>query len=200
MELKTPQSLKNEHDELHAELARAIGAGGATGDAAREVAKALQPHFLKEEEYALPPLELLPILAEGKSLQGMETVMEMTDRFKADLSHMLLEHKQIEVALKVLLDVADSGGKNEVLRFAKKLMLHVQTEEEVLYPASILIGEYVNLKLKRPYALKEDESLARVNSNAGDAISGSMCTERTMTEMKHSGEVDGVTLGEKIEK
>jgi hypothetical protein len=28
------------------------------------------------------------------------------------------------------------------------LMLHAQTEEEVLYPAAILIGEYLKLKLK----------------------------------------------------
>ena len=56
MILKTPQSLKAEHDELHAQLAQAKDAGGATGEAAAKVAKALHPHFLKEEEYALPPL------------------------------------------------------------------------------------------------------------------------------------------------
>ena len=31
--------------------------------------------------------------------------------------------------------------------FTEKLMLHAQTEEEVLDPAAILIGEYLNLKL-----------------------------------------------------
>jgi hypothetical protein len=31
--------------------------------------------------------------------------------------------------------------------FARKLILHAQTEEEILYPASILIGEYLKLKL-----------------------------------------------------
>jgi hypothetical protein len=33
--------------------------------------------------------------------------------------------------------------------FAEKLMFHAQTEEDVLYPASILIGEYLKLKLSR---------------------------------------------------
>jgi hypothetical protein len=65
MNLKTPQSLKVEHEELHGELAKAINAGGSTGEAARVVAKALHPHFMKEEEYALPPLGLLPALALG---------------------------------------------------------------------------------------------------------------------------------------
>ena len=55
MILKTPQSLKAEHDQLHAQLAQARNSGGATGEAASKVAQALHPHFLKEEEYALPP-------------------------------------------------------------------------------------------------------------------------------------------------
>lgn len=32
-------------------------------------------------------------------------------------------------------------------RLAQKLILHAQLEEEGLYPASILVGEYVKLKL-----------------------------------------------------
>jgi hypothetical protein len=34
------------------------------------------------------------------------------------------------------------------MRFAEALMLHTQTEEEVLYPAAEIIGEYVELKLR----------------------------------------------------
>jgi hypothetical protein len=147
MVLKTPQSLKAEHDELHAQLARAIGAGGATGDAAAKVAEALQPHFLKEEEYALPPLGLLPDLSEGRIMPEMEAAVAMAYRLKSDLGHMLLEHKQIVTALKALTEAANSEGKGDAARFAKKLMLHAKTEEEVLYPASILVGEYLNLKL-----------------------------------------------------
>lgn len=147
LEIKTPQSLKKEHDELHAQLARAKEAGGATGKAAKVVAEALHPHFLKEEEYALPQLGLLSILADGKILPEMGAAVAMSDRLKADLSHMLLEHKQIVTALKALVDAANLEGKEEIPHFAEKLILHAQTEEEVLYPASILIGEYLNLKL-----------------------------------------------------
>ena len=155
MNLKTPQSLKVEHEELHARLAKATKAGGATSEAANLVAKSLHSHFLKEEEYALPPLGLLPNLAESETLPEIEVVLEMTDRLKADLSHMLWEHKQIVIALKALIEAANLEGKEEVVRFAEKLMLHAQTEEEVLYPASILIGEY--LKLKIPQKKLEDD-------------------------------------------
>lgn len=147
MMLKTPLSLKAEHDELHAQLGRAIEVGGATGEAAAKVAKALHPHFLKEEEYALPPLGLLPALAEGRILPEMEAAVAMTYRLKADLGQMLLEHKEIVAALKVLMEAANSDGNESASQFAEKLMLHAQTEEEVLYPASILVGEYLNLRL-----------------------------------------------------
>lgn len=66
MEFKVPLSLKAEHQELHSELGKAIQSGGDTGKAAKAVAEVLYNHFLKEDEYALPQLGLLPALAEGK--------------------------------------------------------------------------------------------------------------------------------------
>ena len=47
-------------------MAKATKAGGKTGEDARAVAKGLHPHFEKEDEYRMPPLGLLPLLAEGK--------------------------------------------------------------------------------------------------------------------------------------
>ena len=56
METKTPQSIQAEHESLHAELARAVKAGGRTGEAARAVLKVLQPHMAREEEFVAPAL------------------------------------------------------------------------------------------------------------------------------------------------
>lgn len=53
MDLKIPASLKVEHEELHAELSALTRTPGRTGEAARNVAALLHPHFVKEEEYAL---------------------------------------------------------------------------------------------------------------------------------------------------
>jgi hemerythrin HHE cation binding domain-containing protein len=147
MEFKIPESLKSEHVELHEQLALAIKAGGKTGEAARAVEEVLHPHFLKEEEYALPPLGLLSSLAEGNVKPEMRTVIAMTDRLKADLPHMLEEHKAVVAALEKLSAAAKEEGKPEHLRFAETLMMHARNEEEVLYPAAILVGEYVKMKL-----------------------------------------------------
>ncbi|AIF85438.1 hemerythrin HHE cation binding domain-containing protein [Candidatus Nitrososphaera evergladensis SR1] len=148
MQFEIPESLKHEHEELHAELKKAIGAGGKVGEAAKAVAEALHLHFMKEEEYAMPPLGLLSALAEGRVTSDMKDVIPMTDKLKADLLHMLEEHKAIVASLKNLLDVANKEGKAEYAAFAEKLMLHAKNEEEVLYPASILVGEYLKERLK----------------------------------------------------
>lgn len=149
MEFKIPRSLKLEHEELHTKLAEATRISGEIGDAAKVVAKILHPHFVKEEEYALPPLGLLPMIAEGKVTPEMGSVISMTDRLKSELNQMLEEHKEIVAALKNLTDAAKKGEKTEYAHFAEKLMLHAQNEEEVLYPAAILIGEYLKLKLNK---------------------------------------------------
>jgi len=149
MNCEIPKPLKAEHDELHGELVEATKAGGRNGDAAKTVAKLLHPHFVKEEEYALPPLGLLVALSRGKVEAGMADVLKMTERLKPELSTMLAEHKEIVGAVARLVDAAKAENKPDVVRFAEKLMLHAQTEEQVLYPAAILVGEIVKSKLAK---------------------------------------------------
>lgn len=148
MKLEIPRPLKVEHEELHEILRKATKEPGELGDAAKAVAKLMHPHFVKEEEYALPPLGLLRDLAQGKVISDMKEVLGLTDRLKADLSQMLEEHKSIIAALEKLSVAAKKANKMEYAEFAKKLMLHAQTEEEVSYPTVILIGEYIREKLR----------------------------------------------------
>lgn len=147
MNFEIPEPLKAEHDELHAELVRATRAGGRIGEAARAVAALMHPHFVKEEEFALPPLGLLPRIAAGEVTADMADVVRLTDRLKADLPDMLAEHKQIVEALETLVAAAKEAKKPKIAAFAEKLMLHARMEEEVMYPAAVLIGEHVKARL-----------------------------------------------------
>lgn len=147
MELKIPYPLKAEHEELHNLLRQATQLPDKTGNSAKIVAKLMHPHFVKEEEYALPPLGLLPLLASGKFSEEMKQVVSMTDKLKKELPAMLAEHQQIVEALKDLKKRAMSEKHSEVAAFADKLILHAQTEEEVSYPTAILIGDYIKLRL-----------------------------------------------------
>jgi hypothetical protein len=151
MELKIPESLELEHEELHEQLFKGIKEGGKIGEAAKAVADILHPHFEKEEEYALPPLGLLSFLlsedqGEGKIIEMKNNVIFMADKLKTDLSHMIEEHNEIVAALNNLIELAKIENKTELVQFAEKLKLHAKTEEQVLYPTAILIGKYLKLK------------------------------------------------------
>ncbi|MGZ5259253.1 MAG: hemerythrin domain-containing protein [Burkholderiales bacterium] len=142
-----PGSLKAEHEELNAQLEKAVGESGPIGTAAREVARLLYPHFQKEEQFAIPPLALLPKLAWGTVTDEMASVLPITRRLKAELPLMLIEHKEITAASEKLRKAAQECGKSEYERYAVALLLHAREEEEVLYPAAVLVGEYLELKL-----------------------------------------------------
>jgi hypothetical protein len=42
-----------------------------------------------------------------------------------------------------LVQAADAERKPEQVRFAEDLLRHARAEEEILYPAAILVGRYV---------------------------------------------------------
>lgn len=149
MKIKIPESLKLEHEELHSQLAEATKVGGKIGEAAKMVAKIMHPHFVSEEEFAIPPLGILPQLVEGKVNEDLKEILKMTDKLKAGLPKMLEEHKAIVAALDNLVKVAQQENKPEYAAFAEKLKLHAKTEEEVTYPTALLIGKYLKLKFNQ---------------------------------------------------
>ena len=145
----SPTVLSLEHKEMQEDLARATRAGGETERAAWQVTRVLFPHVYREEEFAMPPLLLLPRLARGEVTPDMESVLAKTEIMKVELPRMLAEHKAIVTALRKLLQAATAEGHPGFASFAQKLIQHAQMEEEVLYPASILVGEYLKLRLGR---------------------------------------------------
>ncbi len=148
--LQVPSAVEAEHKELRAELSKLTQAGGKTGTAARKLQKELQPHFEKEEKYALPPLGLLGPLSQGKVTQDMRPAIALSDDLKAQLPEMLVEHRAIEAAARDLETAGREENQPEATAFAEKLLVHAQTEEQVLYPSAILVGEYLKLRLQNP--------------------------------------------------
>jgi Hemerythrin HHE cation binding domain len=145
MELIIPASVRAEHEALYRELAAATKEAGRIGDAARAVAELLQPHFITEEALALPPLALLAPLVRGERISGSSAVTAMTDKLKAELPRMLAEHRAIVAAAQKLAAAARTWGDGARLALAEKIAAHAEVEEEVFYPAAILVGEYLKL-------------------------------------------------------
>jgi hypothetical protein len=147
MHFDIPEAMRTEHDALHADLVRLTRAGGRTGDAAKAVAEVLHPHFVKENEYALPPLGLLVPLSQGRFDPQMADVLPLTDRLAADLPEMLAEHAQVRAAVAALEEAATAEHHVDALAFAHTLALHARMEEQVTYPTALLVGRYVKSAL-----------------------------------------------------
>ena len=147
MKFEIPLPLQQEHEALHDDLRRATEAAGEVGAAAKAVALLMHPHFIKEDRFALPPLGLLAALARGEFRTEMADVLVLTDQLEAELPEMLAEHRAIVEALERLRDAAQQAGLNDIVEFAHTLMQHARTEEEVMYPAAVLVGRMVRARL-----------------------------------------------------
>ncbi len=143
-----PKSIQFEHEAIHSGLIEATQLAGRVGAAAKALAEVLHPHFVREEQIALPPLGLLAPLAAGRTLPDTEAfeALTMADTLRRELPKMLDEHKGILAAIDKLRRAA---GEEQALKYrelADQLALHAQTEEEVLYPAAILVGDLIRSK------------------------------------------------------
>jgi len=145
--MKIPASIRFEHESLHRELADVSLETGKVGDAARSLAQLMHPHFLREDEYAMPPLGLLARLARNEVSPDMAEALPLVARLKEELPLMIEEHRAIKGALALLETAAAEDGKTEIVDFAQRLALHARTEEEILYPAAILVGEILTQRL-----------------------------------------------------
>jgi hypothetical protein len=148
MELKTPTPLRSEHQALRAEIAQAAKLEGRTGNAARLCARLIGQHFAKEEEFALPPLGLLPALAQDTIEPQMEAAIAFAAKLRDQLPDLLAERRVIVAALEELMAAAEIEGHAELVEFAEKLMLHEEAEQQLSYPTAILIGKYLQYRLK----------------------------------------------------
>jgi tRNA isopentenyl-2-thiomethyl-A-37 hydroxylase MiaE len=144
--LRIPRSLQAEHEELRAALTRLANEPSRIGEAAADVASLFQHHAAREEAFALPLLGLLEPLAAGTVTTGLADAVAMARQLRTELPRMLEDHLAIVAALQILLDRANELGRPDVSGFAHALIQHAQTEEEVLYPAAILVGAFLEAR------------------------------------------------------
>lgn len=142
-----PRSLQTEHEEIHKALMEATRAPGRVGAAAKELAAVLDPHFERENQIALPPLGLLAPLAAGETPAGQQEALAMSDALRKELPRMLEEHKRIRAATEKLRAAARDEKAAVHEHLAEALASHARTEEEIMYPAAILVGDIIRARL-----------------------------------------------------
>ena len=142
-----PESVRLEHRAIHEQLEEAMRAPGQVGEAARALGTVLHPHFVREEEIALPPLGALAQLAAGVLPADAMALLKKTDALRRELPGMLAEHTRIRGAVRALGEAARVERAATYERLAEQLALHAQTEEEVLYPAAVLVGDVIRARM-----------------------------------------------------
>jgi hypothetical protein len=146
--LEIPRSIQDEHREIHELLLAGTREPGRVGAASRALAAVLDPHFVREEEIALPPLGLLRRLAAGELADGSAGAMAMADTLRQELPRMLEEHVRIHAAVDDLRTAARAEKSQKYEGLADELALHAATEEEILYPAALLVGEIIHSRVR----------------------------------------------------
>ena len=145
MGIQVPVSLKSGHEAIHAALKRASAEPGALGETARSIARIMSGHIMREEKFALRPLGLLRALSRGETPAELAEVAKLAQAFRLELPQMIDEHRQIAEALHLLASNAEAAGKPEYVALAEDMLMHAHIEEDVLYPAAMLIGKYAAL-------------------------------------------------------
>jgi hypothetical protein len=145
-----PQSLRVEHDETLERLSILAKRPGPVGVEARKAIEVFRHHAAREEEFILPPLTLLPILADGKVTPDMAWAITMADRVKAERELIFQEHTRVTDVLNALVVAAIRAKDKDATEFAQAAAADSLNDLELLEPTVLLIGEYLRGKLAAP--------------------------------------------------
>ena len=146
-----PSSIKITHKSLLDKIHQLSLVQDSSGRVALKIEVMMQHHFAEEEDFILPPLGLLPLLATGKLPEQNKNLVLLSEKIKSDLTHMSVEHQLIKAYLEELKQAAKKEALVNIIEFEKEVLQHAIAEEEVFFPAAILVGEYLKLKTaKKP--------------------------------------------------
>lgn len=138
--LIVPESLKEEHEEFIEWLKSHSDGNGQTGAALRHLLKLLEPHIERENEMVLPLLGALGGLAAGKPPENTGTVARAYEKYAGQYQTMFAEHSPIRLAIRRARKAAKVAGRGDAVEILDALSHHSRVEEEVLYPAALLVG------------------------------------------------------------
>jgi hypothetical protein len=142
-----PQALRIEQKETVEQLTTLATRPAPVGPAAKDALALLQKHYAREREFILPPLTLLPLLADGKVTPDMAWALPMTDRVRAEREQIFDEHAEATEALNVLLAAAVEANDKDAKEFAESAAGDSLTDLEILEPTILMIGDALRAKL-----------------------------------------------------
>ena len=142
-----PQSLRNEHAEDREKLELLSKRPGKVGEVARKAIVLFDHHAATEAEFIMPPLTLLPLLADGKVTPDMAWAVAMTDRVRAERETIFRQHVEVTEVLNQLVEAAEAAKDDDAKEFAEAAAGDAMNDVEILEPAVLVIGDYIRMKL-----------------------------------------------------
>ena len=142
-----PQSQQSEHMENLDRLQTLAKRPGRVGEVARQAIDLFKAHFARESDYILPPLTLIPAIADGKVTPDMQWAVDMADRVKADRETIFQEHARIIDTLNDLRVAGERAHDAEASDFAQGAAIDALNDVEILEPASIMVGDTIRARL-----------------------------------------------------
>ena len=143
---EVPSSIKKTHATLLEQIHKMTLYKDSSGRVAIKLEGMMEHHFKEEEDFILPPLGLLPLLANDQIPVQSKEIILLSEKVKSQLNHMSAEHQLIKAYLEELKQASNIENLPEIIEFENEVFKHATSEEEVFFPASILIGEYLKLK------------------------------------------------------
>jgi len=143
---EVPAQILKDHNRFLERLKPITSYEDSTGIVARELYEVMEFHFKEEEDYVLPPLGILPSLAKGELPEESKKVIQLTEKFRKNRDVMLAEHQMIKHFLEEMMAVAAKENHPELSGYDEELEKHSELEEEILFPAVLVIGDYLKLK------------------------------------------------------
>lgn len=135
-----PASLVNEHRQLLSQTNALTQEGDSL---AIELYKLIEYHFREEEQYVFPVLGFMRAIASGHIPGNADSIIGLVKIYQSNADKLLAEHQMIEALLgEYRLRSGDTG----IAVFEKQLAQHALAEEEIYFPAAVLVGEYLKLK------------------------------------------------------
>jgi hypothetical protein len=142
-----PQSARLENEAIVRQITALADQPAPVGPEARKLLALVQPHLLLREEVVLPPLTLLPLIAQGKVTSDMKWALPLIDRAKAGQQQNLRELEQITAQLNALAAAGEQANDGQAFKTAQDIAASLLADEELTQPTVVLIGDYLRARL-----------------------------------------------------
>ena len=123
---------------------------GLVGEAASRVAQLCLQHFDVEERSVFPAFALIHEVILANLHPEKVRILPLIEQFNRAHDVLARQHKAMVEAVEALWEAAYEDGNTEVAEFARRLRKHERLESEVLYPAVLMIGKFLQEILPEP--------------------------------------------------